>query len=247
MGKAFKHVWAFLRCPAVWIPAGVLAAGTALFWWTDADLALVRPFFSSEGGQNSNGHWPLTFQQPWRMLYYRGEFPAWFVACAGLTAWVASFFWKKLERWRDPGLFLGLLLIIGPGVLVNLVFKPCWNRPRPRVTRPFGGDREFVPVWQRGWVKEDASFPSGHAAMGFYLMAPAFVCYRRRPWLAAGFLLLGLGSGAIIGLARIVSGSHFPSDVLWSGGIVYFTGLLLALPFRFGELATARPEGESAQ
>ena len=65
-------------------------------------------------------------------------------------------------------------------------------------------------------------------------MAPAFVCYRRRPWLAAAFVLLGLTAGTVIGLARIVAGGHFPSDVLWSGGIVYFTALALAAPFRFG-------------
>ena len=94
--------------------------------------------------------------------------------------------------------------------------------------------REFLPVWQRGGGQEDSSFPSGHAAMGFYLMAPALVCYRRRPGLAAAFLLLGLAGGAVIGMARIVAGCHFPSDVLWAGGLIYFTALLLAAPFRFG-------------
>jgi membrane-associated PAP2 superfamily phosphatase len=70
--------------------------------------------------------------------------------------------------------------------------------------------------------------------MGFYLMVPAFLCYRRRPGLAAGFLLLGLASGTVMGIARIVAGCHFPSDVLWAGGVVYFTALVLAAPFRFG-------------
>ena len=36
--------------------------------------------------------------------------------------------------------------------------------------------------------------------MGFYLMAPAFVCYRRWPRTAAVFLLLGLFAGGVIGL-----------------------------------------------
>ena len=69
--------------------------------------------------------------------------------------------------------------------------------------------------------------------MGFYLIVPAFVCYRRRPWAAAGFLSFGLVYGGVIGLARVVAGGHFPSDVLWAGGIVYFTALALAAPFRF--------------
>jgi membrane-associated PAP2 superfamily phosphatase len=149
-----------------------------------------------------------------------------------------SFFWKKLGDWRDPGLFFALLLIVGPGILVNCVFKPYWSRPRPHATTEFGGPRAFLPVWQRGFGDEDSSFPSGHAATAFYLMAPAFVCYRRRPWLAAGFLLFGIASGVVVGLARIVAGGHFPSDVLWAGGIVYFTALALAAPFRFGRSKT---------
>ena len=141
----------------------------------------------------------------------------------------------KAGKLRDPGLFFALLLIIGPGIVVNGLFKPFWNRPRPHATIPFGGPRDFVAVWQRGSGQDDSSFPSGHAAMGFYLMAPAMVCYRRRPRLAAAFLLLGIAAGTVIGSARIVAGCHFASDVLWSGGLVYFTALLLAAPFRFGQ------------
>ena len=233
MGKALKTLIGLLGLPAVWIPAVVLAAATSVFWATDADLALVRPFFAGPEGQLDD-RWPLMLAQPWKTLYDWGVYPALFLGCGGMAVWVASFVWQKLERWRDPGLFFALVLIVGPGILVNAVFKPYWSRPRPHATVPFGGDRDFVPVWQRGHGEEDSSFPSGHAAMGFYLMAPAFVCYRRRPWLAAGFLLLGLAGGGIVGLARVVAGGHFPSDVLWSGGIVYFTALLLAAPFRFG-------------
>ncbi len=168
------------------------------------------------------------------MLYNWGVYPAWILGSGGLVVWIVSFAWTRLERWRDPGLFYALLLIVGPGLIVNELCKPYWSRPRPRATVEFGDSRPFVPVWQRGSGEEDSSFPSGHAAMGFYLMAPAFVCYRRRPWLAAAFLLLGLTCGSVMGLGRIVAGGHFPSDVLWSGGLVYFTALALAAPFRFG-------------
>lgn len=233
MGKALKTLIGLLGLPVVWIPAIVLAVATAVFWATDADMVIMRWFFAGPNGQLDE-RWPLTIAQPWKTLYDWGVYPALLLGCGGLAIWIISFFWKKLEPWRDPGLFFALLLIIGPLILVNVVFKPYWSRPRPRATVPFGGERDFVPVLERGHGEDDSSFPSGHAAMGFYLMAPAFVCYRRRPWLAAGFLLLGLAGGGIVGLARIVAGGHFPSDVLWSGGIVYFTGLLLASLFRFG-------------
>ncbi len=235
MAPVARKVLSVLRSPAVWVPLVVLAAATAVFCCTDLDIALVQPFFAGDAsGPQSDARWPLKSAQPWKALYDWGEYPALLIGCGGMVVWVVSFVWRRLERWRDPGLFLAVLLIVGPGVLVNVVIKPCWTRPRPKGTVDFGGPHQFVPVWQPGQGTDDWSFPSGHAAMGFYLMAPALLCYRRRPRLAAGFLLLGLAGGTAMGLARIVAGCHFPSDVLWAGGVVYFTALLLAAPFRFG-------------
>jgi lipid A 4'-phosphatase len=234
----------FLLChPAVWIPAVVLAIATVLFWTTDLDQASVWQFFSRDSAASADVgvRFPLGTHQPWKLLYDCGVYPALLLGCGGFVVWIVSFFWQKIASWRDPGLFFALVLIIGPGILVNCVLKPYWSRPRPHATKTFKSSddprdppRDFVPVWWRGLGEEDSSFPSGHAAMGFYLMAPAFVFYRRRRWLAAGFLLFGLASGTTIGLARVVAGCHFPSDVLWAGGIVYFTALALAAPFRFG-------------
>jgi lipid A 4'-phosphatase len=229
------------RRPAVWIPAAVLAVATVVFWCTNLDEVVVRQFYSDKPLHGKHFiKFPLSTAQPWKTLYNWGVYPAWILGTGGLLVWIASFVWSKLKGWRDPGLFFALLLIVGPGIMVNLVFKPCWRRPRPHSTLAFGGPREFLPVWQFGSGDDDFSFPSGHAATGFYLMAPAFVCHRRRPWLAGGFLVLGLAAGTTIGLARIVAGGHFPSDVLWSGGIIYFTALALAAAFRFGQERSGR-------
>ena len=172
--------------------------------------------------------------------YGWGVYPAWVLGCGGLAVWVVSFFWGRLRLWRDPGLFLALMLAIGPGVIVNGVFKPFWGRPRPHDTIPFGGKQDYLPVLQKGSDPEAASFSCGHASMGFYLMAPAFVFFRRRPRLAAAFLCLGLIAGFTIGMARIVEGDHFASDVIWSGGFVYFTGLVLSALFRFNTKGSVR-------
>lgn len=227
--------------PAVWIPAAVLAIATIVFRTTDLDQSLVRLCFSGDRAADIDARFPLGTQLPWKLLYNWGVYPALLLGCGGIVVWVVSFFWRKIESWRDPGLFFALVLVVGPGILVNCVLKPWWSRPRPHATNTFKTSddpkdppRDFVPVWQRGFGNDDSSFPSGHAAMGFYLMTPAFVFYRHRPWVAAGFLVLGLAAGSIIGLARVVAGCHFPSDVLWAGGVVYFTALLLAAPFRFG-------------
>ncbi|MEN6449872.1 MAG: phosphatase PAP2 family protein [Thermoguttaceae bacterium] len=210
-----------------------------LFWCTDLDLALVRLFFSGDAtSRHMEVRWPLIEAQPWRALYNWGVYPAFVLGGGGAAVWLASFLWPRFERWRDPGLFFALLLLIGPGIFLNCLCKPYFSRPRPRDTTYFGGKQPYVFVGQRGPAEDDRSFTSGHAAMGFYLMAPAFVLYRRRPWLAAAFLGVGLASGVVIGLARIVVGGHFPSDVLWSAGLIYFTGLALAAPFHFGREKT---------
>jgi len=111
--------------------------------------------------------------------------------------------------------------------------KPHWNRPRPSQVRQFGGRLDFVSVLGRVSYDRARSFPSGHASMGFYLMAPAFAIFRRNRRLAFAFVVLGLAAGGLIGLGRIVQGRHFLSDVIWSAAIVYASGVVLAVLFGF--------------
>jgi membrane-associated PAP2 superfamily phosphatase len=144
-------------------------------------------------------------------------------------------------------LFLAALLALGPGLAVNGVLKPYWSRPRPKEIKAFGGTQEYISVWQRGPLGVGKSFPSGHASMGFYLMAPAFVLYRRRPRWALAFLLLGLAGGAVIGLGRVAQGQHFPSDVLWAGGLVYLSGVLLRYLFHLASPRIGRGEVDEAR
>jgi len=233
LGNLGKLLVSGIRSPFVWLPFLAIAALTVFFRMTDADTVLVEPFYVNSGNRVVD-HWPMMFVQPWKALYDWGYYPAWFLGCGGLLVWLASFRWTKLEPWRDPGLFCGLVFIIGPGIIINGVLKPYWGRPRPNAIVQFGGEREFLKVWEWGGWQDESSFPSGHASTGFYLMVPAFVCYRRRRKLALAFLVLGIVCGIAIGLARVVAGGHFPSDILWAGGIVYFTALFLAVPFRFG-------------
>ena len=147
-----------------------------------------------------------------------------------LAAWTI---WRRREffsRQRRAVLYLLLVMIIGPGLLVNTVFKDHWGRARPSQVAEFGGNKQFtraaIPVDQ---CEKNCSFVSGHASVGFFFLAFAFVWPRRRAlWLAAG---TGLGLG--IGLVRIMQGGHFFSDVIFCGIVVYLTALLLhAVMFR---------------
>lgn len=214
--------------PPVVTPLLILVLGTAFFRLSRADVAISQWFY---GGGSGYG-WPLLDAEPWRSIYRYGVIPAWALAVGGLVVALLSFGFWRLKRWRRSGFFLALLLLLGPGLLVNALFKPHWMRPRPSQTADFGGAEQFEPVWDMGQNAQSRSFPSGHASMGFYLMAPAFLFYRRRRRLAVAFFAAGLGAGMVLGLTRVVQGGHFASDVLWSAGCVYLTGLLLYVLLR---------------
>ncbi len=174
--------------------------------------------------------------QPWRFLYDFGAIPAVVIACASLAAFIASFRIRNIRPYRLIALFLVLVLIVGPGLIVNTAFKDRWGRPRPRHIAVFSGQERFLRVWEKGDGKEDHSFPSSHASMGFYLLSPFFVLRKVSPKYAAILLILGLIYGSLMGLARIVQGAHFLSDVVWAGGFVYLAGLGLYYLLRLHRL-----------
>jgi lipid A 4'-phosphatase len=200
----------------------VLVSLTALIAFSGADLAVSAKFFS-------NGGWPNGDLFPWKLLYDVGRNPAFILVAAGLGAAALSYQLPALKPWRRSGVFLALFLILGPGLLVNTVFKDGWGRPRPREITQFGGANQFHQPWQQGTRGQGRSFPSGHASVAFFLIAPFFIYRRRRPRLARGWLAGGIIFGILMSIARIVQGGHFLSDTLWAFGMVYLTGLLLSV------------------
>jgi len=147
-----------------------------------------------------------------------------------IAAWTL---WRRHDycmRLRCAALYLLLVMIIGPGLLVNTVFKDQWGRARPSQVEQFGGTKLFtraaIPTDQ---CEKNCSFVSGHASVGFFFLALAFVWPRRRIlWLAVG---TGMGLG--IGFIRMLQGGHFFSDVIFCGIVVYLTARVLhALMFR---------------
>src|SRR5262245_8300465 len=71
-------------------------------------------------------------------------------------------------------IFLALTLTIGPGLLVNVVLKPHWGRPRPVAIVQFGGHEPYVPWWKtNGTCTSNCSFVSGESSVAAWLFAPA--------------------------------------------------------------------------
>ncbi len=219
------------------IPLVILLGFTLVFWMTEIDLTLQRRFFVPEKG------WSYADLPLCRAMYDYGPFPALLLSIVCLAAFITSF-WKRqlapyrkvfllvflLIPYRRIYLFFILLMLIGPGLVVNSVFKEHWGRPRPREIVQFGGQKTFLKVWQKGQSGNGSSFPSGHASMGFFLLSPYFLLRRRFKKWAWTFLGLGLGFGLLMGLVRMMQGGHFASDVLWAGGMVYLCALGCLMP-----------------
>lgn len=199
----------------------ILAVATALIAHNGADLAISSRFYI-------NGGWPIGEQFPWKLLYRIDRTPAILLAFAGLVAAIIGMRNSIKRHLVRPGLFLVILLILGPGLLVNSVFKEHWGRPRPREVIELGGVKPFHHPWQPGLSGKGRSFPSGHSSAAFYLIAPFFVYRRSRPNLARGCLAGGLIFGIFMSYARIAQGGHFLSDCLWALGMVWLTSLILA-------------------
>jgi membrane-associated PAP2 superfamily phosphatase len=205
-------------------PAAVivfLVVATVLIAWTGADLALSAPFCRE-------GTWPIGYLFPWQMLYRLDRIPAFALALFGLATGTVSFFRQDLRHWRRRGAFLVLLLALGPGLMVNAVFKDHWGRPRPREIVQFGGQKQFLQPWQKGEDGKGRSFPSGHASAAFYMSAPFFIYRRNNKRRARIWLLGGLIFGVFMSIARITQGAHFLSDNLWAWGMVYLMALALS-------------------
>jgi len=206
----------------------LLVAGSCAIRSLDLDLIIQRWFWSNSGG------WRFEKTGVVDLLYRYGSLPGLIVGGSGLVVWAASFLAPRLRFVRLLGGFLALALIIGPGLLVNAAFKEHYGRPRPRQVAEFGGNQQFRPLSEPTFDGRGKSFPSGHASMGFFWFAPGIYFWSRRRRTAWGFVGLALLHGGLMGFGRIAQGAHWPSDILWSAGIVYGSSWVLdrVLSFR---------------
>jgi membrane-associated PAP2 superfamily phosphatase len=122
------------------------------------------------------------------------------------------------------------VFLLGPGLLVNVVFKDHWGRPRPVQVTELGGQEQYVPPGYFVVNGNGRSFPSGHSSIGFAFVAFWFLWRERKPAWARMALAFSVALGAAIGVTRMAAGGHFLSDVMWSAWVVLFTAWLLYYP-----------------
>jgi len=204
-----------------WIILGaILLITTLIFWLSDLDITLQSLFFDKEKG------WYYVETPFWRFLYKYGIFLGYILALGSLFLISFTYWQPKLIFWRRPAMLMVFVVLFGPGILVNLILKDQWGRPRPREITVFAGQEEYCQVAVPNFGGEGKSFPCGHCAIAFYLAVPYLFLRKKYPFWAFTFLILGLSYGFLMGTARIMAGAHFLSDVIWSAGAVWAIALL---------------------
>ncbi len=226
----------------VWLGCCLFVA-TLSIWGLDLDRALAANFFIP-------GNHPLVWQRwegmtdPfWLAIYHAAFIPALVLGSAALGLLVLGVKYIHLHRWRRPAVFVLVFLALGPGLVINLMLKDTLGKPRPSEIVEFGGRYPYAQFWERGTGNDNGSFPSGHAAIAFAVMAPWFFLRETHRRCGGAFLVTGLVWGSVVGAARIVQGGHFLSDILWAGALIYLIGWLLARWFAFDRFPPLRPSG----
>lgn len=186
----------------------------------DTDLRVSGLFFERGKG------WPLAERQPWLWLFEYGTLPGLLFSLGSFGLWLASLGMEKLALYRRPLLIVWLTALIGAGLIVHLVFKDYWGRPRPRETVQLGGTWEYHAFYEPGTPGRGKAFPCGHCTTGYLFLASfAFWAVNRR--LALFGMGLGVLYGILISSARIVQGGHYLNDSLWAMGMTLLTALAL--------------------
>lgn len=208
----------------------LVAIAVFVFDLGDYDLSLSGYFFDP-----ASKNWPATADPAIDFLNH--YFLEWFTVFAVLTAVglvVVARVVGNGHEWRRVGVFLLLTMAIGPGLLINGLFKTQWGRPRPEQVIEFGGQQAFRRPFDpgKGGAPERGgagrSFPSGHAAVAFWSSSAFFVARYLMPGGAPIVLLVSIALGTVVGVARVATGRHFVSDVLWAGIIVFTVNGLIA-------------------
>jgi membrane-associated phospholipid phosphatase len=226
---------------------GLLLVGTLLFRYDGGALDKTLTSAAYDAALPAGERFFLADLEPWRTLYEIEDLLTIGIAVVLLAMVLLGLCKRRFRLLATYGLFGIVSVAVGPGLLVNEVFKGLWGRPRPRDTElwPNSADPELNP-WYRVWDPAfldgmgGKSFPSGHVAIA----VAVFVFFQifSHPevwgalfgrgektvrWLKWGFFILTFVLGGLMGVSRVVQGAHHGSDVLWAFGMTILPSVLL--------------------
>ncbi|MBI4032842.1 phosphatase PAP2 family protein [Candidatus Berkelbacteria bacterium] len=163
------------------------------------------------------------------LLRVVGQWLVYLVPIALLLAWFYLRYGSGLKNW--PAWRADLILFTAAGMLgwqvLSRIVKLFYFRERPSVA----GEN----VKELFFHRPDESFPSDHAALFFGFATYAYL----RGWKSTGHLMTGIALA--VSLARIVTGTHWLTDIL--GGLVIgvASAYLIYLPGRWLRAHVAEP------
>lgn len=198
------------------------AAGLLFGLYPELDLRIARFFYAYVDA--ANNHFALRLSPPLMLARDAGLWVGTVLITPFLVALAIKLIWPR-RRLLVSGrsiLFLTATLALGPGLLVNVLLKDHWGRPRPIDVAQFGGAEHFVPWWDpRGDCPKNCAFVSGDVSGAFWTIAPAVLAPPPLRAICVGAALaLGTGMAAV----RVMAGGHFASDVIFAG---VFTFLII--------------------
>ncbi|AIT09868.1 phosphatidic acid phosphatase [Candidatus Francisella endociliophora] len=204
----FHIILGFIVCFFAWV-------FFLIFPHLDITLAGYFYDFSSHSFIGSQTSGVLGF-----LHWFARVFPIFFSIVVILFLLGSLFIEKFKIKSRKAIFFVAVCLWIGPGLVVNYVFKDHWGRPRPVMVEQFQGDKVFQPPFIiSNQCGKNCSFVCGDASMGFWLFAFMPLVATRRKKIVAFSAAIFAGGG--LGLMRMAQGGHFFSDVVFCGIFVY--------------------------
>jgi lipid A 4'-phosphatase len=227
-----------------WLGIALLIIGTFIFRYDDgaADKFLIDRVYAPDAPAGQR--FPIGNTQPWHWLNRNDGTFTIILSVILLGLLVLGLTRKKYKALVRYTLFGLTSLILGPGLIVNVIFKEFWGRPRPSQTVlwPNSENPENLPfykVWDPAFLNglDKPSFPSGHVSVTviyiviFYIfkhpeitahLIGEFKKFKIRLFTIFKYtgLVLAFPGGLIMGFARMSAGAHHPSDVLWTFGMV---------------------------
>ena len=143
-----------------------------------------------------------------------------------LSLFRRQFLWVEPRKWY----YSVLLMVTGPGLVVNEGLKKLWGRARPAEILEFGGTQFFSPALvPSDQCARNCSFVSGEASGAVAIAVIVWVLTDQsksdllRHLLRIATIILAVTASFL----RISTGRHFLSDVIFAALVV--TGLALLL------------------
>jgi len=206
------------------ILAAIAVVITPIFWLTDLDLQAAGFFYNPKSPIST---WPAGQFWLWEFFYQGVPVLAALFVLGSLFILIYSSLRGKLRQYKLAAGCVLLTILLGPGLLVNAIFKDNWCRPRPNQISEFGGNMQHIPPLMIGESRRGESFPAGHPSVGFSLAIFWLLLRRSKPKAAKAMLITTIAAGVLMGIGRMAAGGHFLSDVLWSGLMTFFAAYMV--------------------